>query len=80
MCRSIHTLYNLEPPATEDEITAASVQFVRKVSGYTRPSKKNEAAFKAAVDEITGVTARLLATLQTEAPTRDRKTVISSSR
>ena len=65
MCRSIHTLYNLEPPATDDEITAASVQFVRKVSGYTRPSKKNEAAFKAAVDEIAEVTARLLATLQT---------------
>jgi hypothetical protein len=78
MCRSIHTLYNLEPPVTDDEITAAAVQFVRKVSGYAKPSKKNEAAFKTAVDEIATVTTNLLASLHTKAPFRDRKTVISN--
>jgi hypothetical protein len=72
MCRNIKTLYNFEPPATEDEVRAAALQFVRKVSGFHQPSKANEAAFLAAVDEITAVTRKLLTTLGTNAPTKNR--------
>ncbi len=72
MCRNIKTLYNFEPPATEDEIRAASLQFVRKVSGFTKPSQANEAAFLAAVDEIAAVTGKLLNALETNASPKNR--------
>lgn len=72
MCRNIKPLFNYEPPATEDEIHDASLQFVRKISGFTKPSKANEAAFLAAVDEIAAVAHKLLATLETNAPPKDR--------
>jgi hypothetical protein len=73
MCRNIRTLYNFEPPATEDEVQAAALQFVRKVSGFTKPSKANEAAFAAAVDEIAAITRSLLDSLETNAPAKDRE-------
>jgi hypothetical protein len=73
MCRNIKTLYNFEPPVTEDEIRAASLQFVRKVSGFRRPSKANEAAFSAAIDEIAAATGRLLNALETSAPPKNRE-------
>ncbi len=72
MCRNIKPLFNFEPPATEDEIHAASLQFVRKISGFTKPSKANEVAFLAAVDEIAAVAHKLLDTLETNAPPKDR--------
>jgi len=72
MCRNIKTLYNFEPPVTEDEIRAASLQFVRKISGFTKPSKANEAAFLAAVDEIAAITRNLLYSLETNAPPKNR--------
>jgi hypothetical protein len=72
MCRNIKTLYNFEPPVTEDEIRAASLQFVRKVSGFNKPSKANEAAFLAAVDEIAAAARNLLSSLETNTPPRDR--------
>ena len=72
VCRSIKTLFNFQPPVTEDEIRAASLQFVRKVSGFNKPSKANEAAFLAAVDEIAAVSANLLGSLETNAPARNR--------
>jgi hypothetical protein len=72
MCRNIKILFNFEPPVTEAEIRAASLQFVRKVSGFNKPSKVNEAAFDAAVDEISAVSRNLLSSLQTNAPPRDR--------
>ncbi len=73
MCRNIKTLYNFEPPATGDEVRAAALQFVRKVSGFNKPSKVNEAAFNAAVDEITAAATRLLAALETTAPPKNRE-------
>jgi hypothetical protein len=73
MCRSIKTLFNFQPLATETEIRAASLQFVRKLSGFGKPSKANEAAFNAAVDEITAGARRLLSTLETSAPPRNRE-------
>jgi len=73
MCRNIHTLFNFEPPATEDEVRGAALQYVRKVSGYTKPSRANEAAFERAVDEVADATARLLDELVTNAPPRDRE-------
>jgi len=73
MCRNIRTLYNFEPPATHDEIEAAALQFVRKISGFTKPSAANEAAFAAAVAEVTAVSTRLLDSLQTAAPPKDRE-------
>jgi hypothetical protein len=73
MCRNIKTLHNFEPPASDDEIRAAALQYVRKVSGSTKPSKANEAAFAHAVDEIAHVTQHLLAELVTAAPPRDRE-------
>lgn len=72
MCRNIKPLYNFEPPATEDEIRAAALQFVRKISGFNKPSKANEAAFLAAVDAIAAVSRDLLSTLETSAPAKDR--------
>jgi hypothetical protein len=72
MCRNIKPLFNFDPPVTEDEIRQASLQFVRKVSGFTRPSKANEAAFLAAVEEIASVTGNLLSGLTTSAPPKDR--------
>lgn len=72
MCRNIKTLANFEPPATVDEIRASAVQFVRKLSGATRPSKANEAAFNVAVDEVTAAAHRLIASLKTTAPPRNR--------
>ena len=72
MCRNIKTLYNIEPPVTEEEIREASLQFVRKVSGFNRPSKVNEVAFFAAVDAIAAASSDLLNSLETNAPTKDR--------
>ena len=72
MCRNIKTLYNFEPPVTEHEIRAASLQFVRKISGYNKPSKANEAAFFAAVADIAAISGRLLSALATNAPPRNR--------
>ena len=73
MCRNIHTLFNFEPPATEDEVRDAALQYVRKISGFTKPSRANEAAFEHAVDEVTAATARLVDGLVTNAPPRDRE-------
>ena len=73
MCRNIHTLYNYEPPATNEEIHDASLQYVRKVSGFTKPSQANEAAFARAVDEVAGATTRLLEQLVTSAAPKDRE-------
>ena len=73
MCRNIHTLFNYEPEATDDEVRAASLQYVRKVSGYTKPSQANEEAFALAVDEVAEVTAKLLGSLVTNAAPRDRE-------
>ena len=72
MCRNIRTLHNFEPPATEDEVRAAALQYVRKISGTSKPSKANEEAFARAVDEVAEVSSRLLAALVTHAPPRDR--------
>jgi hypothetical protein len=72
MCRNIRTLYNFEPPVTDDEIRAAALQFVRKITGFNKPSKANDTAFMAAVDEITAVSARLLHSLDTQAPPKNR--------
>ena len=72
MCRNIKPLYNFEPPVTDDEIHAAALQFVRKISGFNKPSKANEAAFQAAVDEIAAVASTLLSSLETNAPPKDR--------
>jgi len=72
MCRNIKTLFNFEPPATEDEIQASALQFVRKLSGFTKPSQVNAAAFERAVDEVSQAARKLLASLQTAAPARDR--------
>jgi hypothetical protein len=73
MCRNIHTLFNFEPPATEDEVRDASLQYVRKISGFTKPSRANEAAFERAVDEVAAATARLIDELVTNAPPKDRE-------
>ena len=73
MCRNIRTLFNFEPPATDDEIRAAALQFVRKVSGFNKPSKANEAAFQRAVNEVTRTADRLLRQLKTDSPPRDRE-------
>jgi hypothetical protein len=72
MCRNIKTLFNFEPPAREDEIRASALQFVRKLSGFSAPSQANEAAFTRAVEEVTDAAQRLLASLHTSAPARDR--------
>lgn len=80
MCRNIKTLFNYEPPATDDEIRASALQFVRKISGTTRPSKANEAIFDDAVDEVTAIVRRMLDTLVTSAPPRDRETEAARAR
>jgi hypothetical protein len=73
MCRNIKTLFNFDPPVTEEEVRAASLQFVRKISGFAKPSKANEPAFDAAVDEIAGISRRLLHSLETNAPPKNRE-------
>jgi hypothetical protein len=73
MCRNIRTLFNFEPPATEEEIRASAVQFVRKLSGFTMPSRANEAAFQRAVDEVSESARRLLSSLETNSPSRNRE-------
>jgi hypothetical protein len=73
MCRNIKPLFNFDPPVTEDEIRAAALQFVRKISGYTKPPKVNEGAFAGAVEEITVISERLLASLETNAPKKNRE-------
>jgi len=73
MCRNIRTLFNFEPPATEDEIRASALQFVRKLSGFAKPSRANEAAFNQAVDEVTEAARRLLQSLETNSPTKNRE-------
>ncbi|MEX2032028.1 MAG: DUF2277 domain-containing protein [Dehalococcoidia bacterium] len=73
MCRSIHTLHNFEPPATEEEVRAAALQYVRKISGFTKPSRANAEAFERAVDEVAAVSGRLLGELVTSAAPKDRE-------
>jgi hypothetical protein len=80
VCRNIRTLFNFDPPVTEEEIRAASLQFVRKLSGFNAPSKANEAAFLLAVDEVAAVSAKLLASLATAAPPRNRAEVAAKAR
>ena len=80
MCRNIHTLFNFEPPATDEEVRAASLQYVRKISGFTKPSRANEAAFERAVDEVTAASGRLLEALTTVAPPKDREVVAARAR
>ena len=80
MCRNIKTLHNFEPPATKDEVHAAALQYVRKVSGSTKPSKANEAVFMRAVDEIAHITAHLLEDLVSAAPPRDREVEAAKAR
>jgi hypothetical protein len=80
MCRNIRTLHNFEPPATEDEIHAAAVQYVRKISGATKPSKANEAAFERAVETVAAASSRLLGELVTYAPPKDREVEAAKAR
>jgi hypothetical protein len=80
MCRSIKTLHNFEPPASADEVRAAALQFVRKVSGFTRPSKRNEEAFGRAVEQVAQVADELLRCLVTDAPPRDREVEAAKAR
>ena len=80
MCRNIRTLFNFEPPATDDEIRASALQFVRKLSGFAKPSRANEAAFNHAVDEVTEVARRLLQSLETTSPARNREIEAAKAR
>ena len=80
MCRNIRTLFNFAPPATEDEIRASALQFVRKLSGFASPSKANDAAFQRAVEEVSDAARRLLQSMQTAAPPRDREAVAIKAR
>ena len=80
MCRNIRTLYNFEPPATDEEVRAAAVQYVRKISGFTKPSQANAEAFERAVDEVAEVSARLLGELVTNAPPKDREVEAAKAR
>jgi len=80
VCRNIKTLFNFEPPVTDEEIRAASLQFVRKVSGFTKPSKANEAAFLAAIDEVAAASRNLLNALETSAPPRTREAEAAKAR
>jgi hypothetical protein len=80
MCRNIRTLYNFKPPATEEEVRASALQFVRKLSGFTRPSKANERAFNRAVDEVSKAARDLIDSLVTSAPPRDREVEASKAR
>ena len=80
MCRNIKTLFNFEPPVTEDEVRAASLQFVRKITGFNKPSKANEAAFQFAIDEIAAISSRLLRSLETAAPPKNREEEAAKAR
>jgi hypothetical protein len=80
MCRNIKTLFNFEPPASEEEIRASALQFVRKLSGFNKPSQANEAAFNAAIETVTAAARELIASLSTAAPPRDRETEIEKAR
>ncbi len=80
MCRNIRTLYNFDPPATDDEVRAAALQYVRKISGFTKPSQVNEAAFERAVDEIARVSEELLSSLKTVAPPKNREVEAAKAR
>ena len=80
MCRNIKTLFNFEPPVTDEEVRASALQFVRKLSGFNKPSKANEAAFLAAADEITAVSRKLLSTLETDAPPKNREEEAAKAR
>ena len=80
MCRNIKLLFNFQPPVTQDEVRAASLQFVRKVTGFNKPSKANEAAFQTAVDRIADVSAELLRSLETNAPPRNREEFAAKAR
>ncbi|MGE5835693.1 MAG: DUF2277 domain-containing protein [Acidobacteriota bacterium] len=80
MCRNIKTLFNFEPPATDEEIRAASLQFVRKLSGFNKPSRANEAAFETAIEDVAGIARRLIDSLVTEAPARNREEVAAKAR
>ena len=80
MCRNIRTLFNFEPPATEDEIRASALQFVRKLSGFAHPSRANEAAFNRAVDDVAAVARRLLSSLETASPAKNRETEAEKAR
>ncbi len=80
MCRNIKILFNFEPPVTDDEVRAASIQFVRKITGFNKPSKANEEAFQKAVDEISGISGRLLRSLATSAPSRNREEEAAKAR
>lgn len=80
MCRNIKILFNFDPPVTQEEVRAASLQFVRKISGFTKPSKANEAAFLAAVEEVAGVSTRLLHLLETTAPPKNREEEAAKAR
>jgi hypothetical protein len=80
MCRNIHTLYNYEPEATEDDVRAAALQYVRKISGFTKPSQANAAAFDRAVEAVAEASSRLLADLVTSAPPRDREAEVAKKR
>jgi hypothetical protein len=80
MCRNIRTLYNFDPPVTDDEVRAASLQFVRKISGFNKPSKANEAAFESAVSEVAEISARLLRSLETNAPPKNREEEAAKAR
>ena len=73
MCRNIKTLFNFDPPVTDDEVRAASIQFVRKITGFNKPSKANEASFLAAIDEVAAISIRLLRSLETTAPPKNRE-------
>jgi hypothetical protein len=80
MCRNIRTLFNFDPPATEEEVRAASLQFVRKLSGFNKPSRVNEAAFNQAIEDVTEVARRLVASLVTSTPPRNREEVAAEAR
>ena len=80
MCRNIRTLYNFEPPATEEEVRSAALQYVRKISGFNKPSQANAEAFERAVDEVAEVTSRLLGELVTNAPPKDREVEAAKAR
>jgi len=80
MCRNIKTLFNFDPPVTDDEVRAASVQFIRKITGFNKPSKANEAAFLAAVEDVAAVAARLLRSLETVAPPKNREEEAAKAR
>jgi hypothetical protein len=80
MCRNIRTLYNFEPPASEDEVRAAALQYVRKISGFTKPSQANEEAFNRAVEEVAHASVHLLAALSTSAPPKDREIEAAKAR